>query len=357
MKTLKQILAQAFGRVAGLLDQLPAKRVEMGIAVLVTLVAVATYSFVATGNRFTFFLFLQNMELRSLDAMFKARGSRPVDPRIVIVGLDENTIRKVGAFPIPRDGYARLVDKLAEGGAKVVAFDFNFPAPEKNSAVEALKKLEAEVGPAVSPAVLEKMREVQRTSDNDAILAASLKRSGNVILGHSFLDAGGIRNMDSKAMEDYYNILWGQPFAQVLKAKTDKDFDMFEAWRRNGGQTTAGVLPNIGLLAEGARSYGFYDVTPDADGTVRASTLLVRYADADWFPSLPLQTVRVYEDIKEQDIAAYIDPSGMDRVEMGPHNISTRGDATVLVNFAGPYRSYPHFSMGEIGRASCRERV
>src|ERR1051326_5067213 len=155
------------------------RRVEFAISVLVTLAGLYIYYGTVTSttaNRklpgSALFSFVQNIELRSLDALFKSRGPRPADPRIVIVGIDETTPRKVGALSLPRDGYPLLVDKLHEGGAKVVAFDVSFPTPEKNSAITALKQLEGEVGPR-DPALIAKIRTIEATSDNDRILADS----------------------------------------------------------------------------------------------------------------------------------------------------------------------------------------
>lgn len=99
---------------------------------------------------------LQTVELRSLDTRFKMRGPRPHDPRIVIVAIDENTLRKLGAFPVARDAYGRLIDRLHAGGVRIIAFDADFPTPEKNAALEALKSLQAEMGK--DPAAREKIR-------------------------------------------------------------------------------------------------------------------------------------------------------------------------------------------------------
>ena len=54
-----------------------------------------------------------------------------------------------------------------------------------------------------------------------------------------------------------------------------------------GGFTAFGIEPNIRLLAEATKSFGFFDNNPDADGTMRHALLLVRYQDRDFFPSLP----------------------------------------------------------------------
>ena len=161
--------------------------------------------------------FLQTLELRSLDARFLLRGARPHDARIVIVGVDEKTLRKLGSFPIVRSAYAGLVDRLSQGGASVVALDLAFPTPEKNSALEALGRLRAEIGPEAPASVLAKIRALERARDNDALFAAAMKRAGNVILGHIFLDRQRAQGSDPRAVEEYYNILWGQPFPQVRK--------------------------------------------------------------------------------------------------------------------------------------------
>ena len=104
------------------------RHMDAGIAAAVTLLALAVYAFaVLQGSKGAGFSFIHNVELRSLDARFRMRGARPVDPRVVIVGIDENTLQKVGAYPIPRNAYAGLISKLKEGGAPVIAMDMTFP--------------------------------------------------------------------------------------------------------------------------------------------------------------------------------------------------------------------------------------
>src|SRR5258706_6094444 len=190
MEQLKQLKA----RLEALLGRVPTQRVDIALAVLVTLGGLTVYSFINFGeSKKTGFSFINNIELRSLDARFRLRGTRPHDDRIVIVDMDEKTLQRVGAWPIPRSAYAKTVDQLAAGGARVIAFDVAFPTPEKNSAVEALKKLESELGKQAPAAVVDKIRAIEATSDYDQRLAESLKNSGDVLLGHRFLDPEGVK--------------------------------------------------------------------------------------------------------------------------------------------------------------------
>jgi adenylate cyclase len=49
------------------------------------------------------------------------------DDNILIVGLDNASVKDIGVFPVPRDRYAAVLENLEKGGASVVAFDIGFP--------------------------------------------------------------------------------------------------------------------------------------------------------------------------------------------------------------------------------------
>ena len=52
-----------------------------------------------------------------------------VDPRILIVAIDDDSLKRLGAWPWPRDIHARLIDRLKQDGAGVVAYDVLFVEP------------------------------------------------------------------------------------------------------------------------------------------------------------------------------------------------------------------------------------
>ena len=53
-------------------------------------------------------------------------GDNP-DPNIVIVGIDDQSLKDIGRYPVPRDVYAKVLQTLENDGASVVAFDIAFP--------------------------------------------------------------------------------------------------------------------------------------------------------------------------------------------------------------------------------------
>ena len=333
------------------LSRISSRQVDIVLAALVTLAGLLLFAFAGIGgSRRAGFLFLQNVEQRLLDMRFGLRGQRPHDDRIVIVGIDERTLQKIGSFPLPRSTYAALVQRLSADGARVVAFDATFPTPESNSATQALEKLKSELGASATPTVTQRIRQLQAASDQDGLLAHSLKQSGNVVLGHLFLDAERAKGADPKLEEEYFNIVWAKAFPQVLKvqSKDGHDFDMGKAWVDNGGTVAAGAEANITRLAEAAASYGFIDINPDPDGTLRHALLIMRYRDQDFFPSLALQILREYEQIPDQQIAAYISEDGLERVQFGQRELHPSRDGTAIINYAGAYETYSHYSMWDV---------
>ncbi|HSE48777.1 MAG TPA: adenylate/guanylate cyclase domain-containing protein [Terriglobales bacterium] len=344
MKALKQFATSSLTFVQKL------RRVDFAIAILVTLASLAAFYVVAYSWNVPGVSFVKNVEQRSLDARFELRGRRPHDERIVIVGMDEQTLHNVGAWPIPRDAYARLIDRLKADGAKVIAFDVAFPTPEKNSAVDALRKLESQVQGRVTPEVIEQIRAIERSSDNDVKLAEALKRADNVVLGHLFLDRSRVVEMDSKSAEAYYEVAWGQSFPQInaVGIKPGETLDTGKVFAENGGHVFDGMEPNIRLLADSAKSFGFFNADPDTDGTVRRALLVARYQELDWFPSLELQALRVYEGIPDQEVAMFVSPVGLERVKIGKYDLKVPPDGTLPINYTGPYQTYQHYSMTDV---------
>jgi len=319
------------------------------IALVVMAIGLLLFAYSGIGeSRKAGFLFLQDIEQRSLDLRFALRGSRPADPRIVIVGIDEKTLLEIGSFPLPRGSYAELVAKLKQDGARVIGFDMTFPTPESNEALAVLDRVSKEFDKP-TPAQQQTMAALRKQADVDAQFADVLQSAGNVVLGHLFLDAERAKSEDPKLAAAYFNIVWAQAFPQVLKVKSGKqDFDLGKAWIDAGGQVVQGVEANLPQFAQAAASYGFFNVVPDDDGTLRRALFIMRYQDQDFFPSLDLEVLRQYEAIPDQQIAAYIAADGVDHVQFGSHDLRPWHDGTALINYVGPFHSYPHYSMVDV---------
>src|SRR5262245_61106101 len=88
------------------------------------------------------------LSLYARDALMRARGVTPPAPEIVIVAIDETSVKRFGRFPWPRALMAQALDKIAAAQPKAMAINVLFSDPT----VEA----------------------------DDAALAGAIKRAGNV---------------------------------------------------------------------------------------------------------------------------------------------------------------------------------
>lgn len=66
---------------------------------------------------------LQPLELWALDQLFRLRPLEPEDPRIVIVGIDDSDLAKVGEWQVPDGIVAKLLEKLKQQQPRVIGLD------------------------------------------------------------------------------------------------------------------------------------------------------------------------------------------------------------------------------------------
>lgn len=97
---------------------------------------------------------LWKAELATYDARLRMRAGRGPSRRVVIVGVDNDSLMRVGQWPWPRSYHAALVDVLRRAGAKIVGFDMVFDLPSG----------------------------AQGPTKEDRDFAAAIKRAGNVVL-------------------------------------------------------------------------------------------------------------------------------------------------------------------------------
>ncbi len=69
---------------------------------------------------------LDSLELSSVDARFSLRGAKSPPNGIVLVGIDGESIARIGSFPFPRGRHADAIRSIAEGGARTIAYDVQF---------------------------------------------------------------------------------------------------------------------------------------------------------------------------------------------------------------------------------------
>jgi len=112
-------------------------RVSFLLSLSITILALFLYVFTFVGERPTpIFEFIQRLELATLDTRFRYRPRRfsHPDPRIVVIDIDQRAQEVLGRWPFSRTNFAKTLDVLHDGGAKVVGFDITFSKPDQSAA-------------------------------------------------------------------------------------------------------------------------------------------------------------------------------------------------------------------------------
>src|SRR5579859_638119 len=106
------------------------------------------------------------------------------NPQVAVVAIDEAALHKYGPWPWPRSQIAKLVDTLSADKVEIVALSLDFSAPQNAEALDYLAQLKtlAADPDTGSQTVSAKLDEVRTALDTDDVLAASILRSGRVLL-------------------------------------------------------------------------------------------------------------------------------------------------------------------------------
>ncbi|HEV2614800.1 MAG TPA: CHASE2 domain-containing protein [Gammaproteobacteria bacterium] len=237
-----------------------------------------------------------------LNASLPARAV-PKNP-IVVIDIDEKSVREIGRWPWSRDKLAQLVEKLYAQGATVIAFDMLFSEPEGNQTCG--------VG-----------------TNQDTVFQKVLEEGkGKVVLG-SFLS-------------NEHEISIGQlPKPAVELAPLNLTNIVLPKMQS--------YISNIPQFQNAVDNGGVLSIIPDSDGILRRYSLLQRYGD-NLYPSLALEAVKLY--LLEKNVSITVDTINNEKllssIRLGNMTILTDPIGRVYVPYIGPARSFTYYSASDV---------
>src|SRR4051812_22860047 len=125
---------------------------------------------------------IQSFERAAYDWGVRA-SSRASSDKVVVIAIDESSIRNIGRWPWSRDVHAKMADYLAAANAKVVANLVFFSEPQIDPGLVYIRKLMdlSERVPALaSGEAATLLHEADETLNADRKLAQSYGEAGNV---------------------------------------------------------------------------------------------------------------------------------------------------------------------------------
>jgi len=343
-------------------------RVSFLISIVLTCTAFTLYYFTFLGERPTPLLeFLRRLEYASLDTRFRYRpaSATPIDPRIVIVDIDQQSQEVLGKWPFSRTNFARMLDAIHDDGAKVVAFDITFDKPDRTSdpirALWARLEERKKNGGVIDPTLEEEVRNVAAQYDADAHFAKAINAFGPVVLGNFFLQQDELHGIDTATLDQYDELIeWYSIGRNALHPTTGKeDFvELVGRYRRDNDLYPANIA-NIPALANPDNNekttIGFFNISSDVDGVLRRSMLVLPFGRSkditDWqmYGSLEVQTIRLYLGLRTEQLNVQYDQTGVVRIDFGSE-LFVKPDFTghVQINYHGPRGTYPYHSIADV---------
>ena len=245
---------------------------------------------------------LQLLELRAVDSRQEIRGSLPVGRDVVIVAIDEKSVSDLGRWPWARSRTAQLIAELSRLGAASIALDIVFAEPED--------------------------------PENDATLVEAIRESGKVVLGY-FADFAASSERQPAAALSGYNLIrpgFGKSRGELRLPLAPR------------------VVGNIPEIATAARRAGYFNMFPDDDGIFRRVPLGIRYSPEGGpqqiLSSLSIEGLRRTQ--RNALLAISFDQNGVVAVTLGGKPIPVDEEGSLWVNYAGPARTFPHYSAADV---------
>ena len=294
----------------------------------------ATALLLANAMRFVDIGLIERLELISYDTRLKLTMPGGVDPRIVIVDLDEKSLAEIGRWPWGRDRMAELVYKLFERHQiAVLGFDVLFAEPDVSSGLDKLRALEKGKLRDV-PGFKAELDKIAPSLDHDGLFAAAIAKYPVVLSVHFEF---------SHSQSDMRNV--GALPPPVLTAA-----DLF-------GRTFSSLqglkfIGNLSQFQTPAASGGLIDAEPEVDGVYRRAPMLIKH-DGDYYEAFSLAIARLLAGSPQliPVLPPEPDPSGYDEIEslrFAKISIPVGTNVSAFIPFRGLQGSYPYVSATDI---------
>ena len=253
---------------------------------------------------------LAPFEYKIKDLMFVARGEFRGNDNIIIIDIDEKSLKELGQWPWSRDKVARLLQNLADYGVAIVGLDVVFAEPDNSSPKKVLQKLGMPY---------------ENILDYDDVLGKTISETPTIV-GYVF------------ALGDDGIFPEGHPKSSAIFIEQNKPENSYLIKPHR-------AILNVPQVQKNAYSNGYFNTVPDNDGIVRSIPLVMEY-DGILYPSLSLEMMRL---VLEQDkITVQYDEKGVSQILLGDLAIPTDFYGRMLINYRGPQKSYHYISATDI---------
>ena len=244
---------------------------------------------------------LQELRTRTFD-FFQVLRPRPQEIRpVVIVDIDEASLKATGQWPWPRTTVADLVTQITQLGAVAIGFDIIFPEPDRMSpaiAERSFRGIDAET-----------RAKLDSLPSNDEALADVIKHS-RVVIGQAGAAAPEVKTTADAALQTGFAVRGPDARPYLV--------------------TFAGLLRNVPVIEQAAAGRGLFSINPESDGIIRRVPVIMT-AQGSLVPSLSLEMLRVVTG--SSAILVRVDEAGVQSVAVPGLEVPTDRNGQFWVHF------------------------
>ena len=249
--------------------------------------------------------FIKAVSFLSFDLYQKIFPLKKESSEVVIIDIDEKSLKKFGQFPWSRSVFARIIENVNTAEPKAIGFDVFFSEKDKQSPEEIIKSYNL---------IPTDVSQIQKIKGHDEILREELERSNSVIavLG-SNVSSHGTYDRSAKAKF-------------LSKGGDPKEFTFSFPY-------SIGSLEKLEKSAKGLGSISFLDQT---DGIIRSLPLILRFANK-LYPTMGLEMIRVGS--KQKNIFVELDEVGIKKISARPFKISSDPNGLFWIRYKQSQKS------------------
>ena len=249
--------------------------------------------------------FVKAISFLSFDLYQKIFPLKKESSEVVIIDIDEKSLKKFGQFPWNRSVFARIIENVNTAKPKAIGFDVFFSEKDRQSPEEIIKSYNL---------IPTDVTQIQKIKGHDEILREELERSNSVIavLG-SNVSSHGTYDRSAKAKF-------------LSKGGDPKEFTFSFPY-------SIGSLEKLEKSAKGLGSISFLDQT---DGIIRSLPLILRFANK-LYPTMGLEMIRVGS--KQKNIFVELDEVGIKKVSARPFKISSDPNGLFWIRYKQSQKS------------------
>ncbi len=270
----------------------------------------------------------EDLSLKVFDHFQRMKPRAYQDAPVRFLDIDDQSLRKLGQWPWPRNQMADLVDRLSNAGAAAIVMDILFAEPDRTSPGHILSLWEKEVSEESR-----KRFAADFAFDHDEVFAASIAKAGNVVTGFTLThdpntEPPAVKTGFARSGDDPLNYL------PVFK----------------------GVITNLSGIEKAAKGNGCFNFIAEEDGILRRIPMIFRYK-TQLVPSLVAESLRVAQGASSIIIKtstgsgekSFSDATGIASLKIGAAVLPTDAEGRLWLYDTGyvPGRSLPAWKVFE----------